>query len=87
MFLFFPVPAAVLYNSFKEQRIKLMIRDRLKQKEALMLTFICTDFEMKQFMNQSDFLQLMKGLYGSIYSESNVRHFCMIKDGPTLSIG
>jgi two pore calcium channel protein 1/two pore calcium channel protein 3 len=45
IFLFAPIPLAVVYEGFKKHRMEIAISDIIKQKTAMMASFIALDLE------------------------------------------
>ena len=45
LLFFVPIPVAVVYEQFNKERTKLLMDDRLREKEALFAVHICVDFE------------------------------------------
>jgi two pore calcium channel protein 3 len=43
--LFIPIPVALVFDGYRDNRCKLVIMDRLKQREALLACFIALDYE------------------------------------------
>jgi two pore calcium channel protein 1/two pore calcium channel protein 3 len=43
MFLLMPIPLAIVYEGYRENRMSILIGDRLKQRESLLACFICLD--------------------------------------------
>lgn len=43
--LLVPIPIAVIFDAFRGHRGKLVIKDRIKEREALFAAFVCMDFE------------------------------------------
>lgn len=52
IFLFLPIPLAVVYEGFRSFRMEILINDRIKQKTALLTCFICLDTENKGFLTE-----------------------------------
>ena len=61
--LFVPVPVAFVFEAFRSHRSKLVIMDRIKQREALLNAFICLDLENSKSVDQQTFTDFMKIAY------------------------
>ncbi|EGR34851.1 hypothetical protein IMG5_000790 [Ichthyophthirius multifiliis] len=63
LFIFIPIPVAVVFEAFRNQRSKLVIMDRIKQKEALLACFVCLDFNDNKSIDYNIFRQFMSQVY------------------------
>jgi len=56
--LLLPIPVAVMFEAFRHNRGKLVIKDRIKEREALFACFVSLDIDRKMFLTKSDLLKL-----------------------------
>lgn len=45
MLLFLPIPVAIVFDAYRNNRGKLVLIDRIKQREALLACFISLDYK------------------------------------------
>jgi hypothetical protein len=61
--IFLPIPVAIVFDTFRQQRGKLVVLDRIKQKEALFVCFMTIDYENKKHITYEQFRRLMDSVY------------------------
>jgi hypothetical protein len=59
-----PLPVAIIFEAFKINRSKILLNDRLQEKEGLFMAFLCIDFERRGYINQDQWLGFVKTVYG-----------------------
>ena len=45
LMFFVPIPVAVVFDQFRDERTNLLKKDRIREKEALYAVHVCLDFE------------------------------------------
>jgi Ca2+-binding EF-hand superfamily protein len=58
-----PLPVAIIFEAFKVNRSKILLNDRLKEKEALFLAFLCIDYQRKGYINLDQWTKFNSFLY------------------------
>ncbi|CAD8182723.1 unnamed protein product [Paramecium octaurelia] len=72
IFLFAPIPLAVVYEGFRNHRMEIAISDIIKQKSAMMASFISLDFEDQGYISEVQFKDFIRGFYRNQLSENKL---------------
>ncbi|CAD8119924.1 unnamed protein product [Paramecium sonneborni] len=73
IFLFAPIPLAVVYEGFRNHRMEIAISDIIKQKSAMMASFISLDFEDQGFLAETQFKDFIRVFYKNQLSEHKLQ--------------
>lgn len=68
-----PIPVAVVFEAFRINRSKILLKDRLKQKEALFLSFIILDHNKSGYIDITQWKALISEIYGGRQDINKVR--------------
>jgi hypothetical protein len=60
-----PIPVAVVFEAFRINRSKILLKDRLKQKEALFLSFIILDHQKSGYIDINQWNALISEVYNN----------------------
>mmetsp|Transcript_16614 Transcript_16614/g.14452 ORF Transcript_16614/g.14452 Transcript_16614/m.14452 type:complete len:166 (-) Transcript_16614:3632-4129(-) len=63
--LLIPIPIAVMFQAFRNHRGKLVVKDRVKEREALFACFVCMDEDYSMKVEWDEF----KNLFDIVYRE------------------
>lgn len=63
IFLFQPIPLAVVYEGFRKHRMQIAINDIIKQKSAMMASFISLDQYDKGYLTEKQFKTFLTCFY------------------------
>ncbi|CAD8055958.1 unnamed protein product [Paramecium primaurelia] len=72
IFLFAPIPLAVVYEGFRKHRMEIAISDIIKQKTAMMASFISLDFQDQGFLTRDQFRTFILHFYKNSITESQI---------------
>ncbi|CAD8091578.1 unnamed protein product [Paramecium sonneborni] len=72
IFLFAPIPLAVVYEGFRNHRMEIAISDIIKQKTAMMASFISLDFEDQGYLTRDQFKNFINHFYKNTISEQQI---------------
>ena len=72
VFMLFPIPIAVVFDSFRFNRSKILLEDRLEQKEALFLWFILIDKQQKGYIDHEQWNSLIDRVYNHTQDNKKV---------------
>lgn len=72
VFMLFPIPVAVVFDSFRTNRSKILLEDRLEQKEALFLCFLIIDRQQKGYIDRSQWDSLIEKVYNGTEDKNKV---------------
>jgi len=61
-----PIPTAVVFDWFRTKWTKILLEDRMREKESLFLSFVCLDYDWKGFINMEKWLRLIGEIYKGI---------------------
>ena len=73
MLILLPIPVAVVFEAFRINRSKILLKDRLKQKEALFLSFIILDHNKSGYIDITQWKALISEIYGGRQDINKVR--------------
>lgn len=71
LLVFLPIPVSVVFDAYRDNRSKLVIEDRIKQREALLCSFMCLDLMGTKSINEDTFVKFMSGVY--LYKKRNLK--------------
>ncbi|CAD8063596.1 unnamed protein product [Paramecium primaurelia] len=72
IFLFAPIPLAVVYEGFRKHRMEIAISDIIKQKTAMMASFISLDFHDQGYLTRDQFRIFIHHFYKNTINESQI---------------
>ncbi|CAD8079364.1 unnamed protein product [Paramecium sonneborni] len=72
IFLFAPIPLAVVYEGFRKHRMEIAITDIIKQKTAMMASFISLDLEDQGYLTRDQFRTFINYFYKNTISEQQI---------------
>ncbi|CAD8066114.1 unnamed protein product [Paramecium primaurelia] len=79
IFLFAPIPLAVVYEGFRRHRMEIAINDIIKQKSAMMASFISLDLTDQGYLTHAQFQEFVEQFYeNSISKEDMTTLFSLI---------
>lgn len=58
-----PIPVAVVFEAFRSHRAKILLRDRLREKEALFFCFMCIDTKKRGLINVDQWVNFMEAVF------------------------
>ena len=58
-----PIPTAVVFERFRQNRTKILKEDRIKEKESLFISFVCIDFKRRGFIDQNQWMCLVDHIF------------------------
>jgi hypothetical protein len=58
-----PLPVAIIFEAFKINRGKILLKDRLHEKEGLFMAFMCIDYERKGYINLDQWIEFLDSCY------------------------
>jgi len=70
--LFVPIPIAVIFDAFRSYRSKLVISERIKEREALVACFLSLDIDGNGSISKDEFLSLCRVAYNNQFNEEKV---------------
>ncbi|CAK69287.1 unnamed protein product (macronuclear) [Paramecium tetraurelia] len=73
LFLFQPIPLAVVYEGFRRHRMQIAIQDIIKQKSAMMASFISLDSNDAGFLTENQFKKFLKTFYRGQLTDDQVK--------------
>ena len=68
-----PIPIAVVFDSFRVNRSRILLKDRLKQKESLFLSFIILDHHKRGYIDINQWTSLIAHVYGHRHDSKKVK--------------
>lgn len=68
-----PLPVAIIFEAFKINRGKILLNDRLQEKEGLFMAFLCIDFERKGYINLEQWMGFLKAVYEGRFDHKKAR--------------
>lgn len=73
VFIIIPIPVAVVFEAFRVNSAKILLRDRLEQKEALFLWFIIIDHQKRGYIDIEQWNALISQVYNKLEDEKKVK--------------
>ncbi|CAD8124310.1 unnamed protein product [Paramecium sonneborni] len=73
LFLFQPIPFAIVYEGFRKHRMQIAIQDIIKQKSAMMASFISLDSNDVGFLTENQFKNFLKTFYKGQLTDEQIK--------------
>ncbi|CAD8206226.1 unnamed protein product [Paramecium pentaurelia] len=73
LFLFQPIPLAIVYEGFRKHRMQIAIQDIIKQKSAMMASFISLDSNDVGFLTENQFKKFLKTFYRDQLTDDQIK--------------
>lgn len=73
VFMIIPLPVAFVFQAFKDNRSQVLLKDRLIEKEALFLAFICIDFQRRGYISLMQWEEFVSAVYSGTHDKKKVR--------------
>ena len=73
MFIILPIPVAVVFEAFRVNSAKILLKDRLTQKEALFLSFIILDHQKRGYIDHNQWSTFIAAVYDNKHDEKKVK--------------
>ncbi|CAI2382878.1 unnamed protein product [Moneuplotes crassus] len=68
-----PLPVAIVFEAFKINRGKVLLKDRLHEKEGLLMCFMCIDVQRKGYISLEQWEAFFNVVYGGRQDHKKVR--------------
>lgn len=68
-----PLPVAIMFEAFKINRSKILLKDRLHEKEGLFMAFLCIDFERRGYINLEQWASFVNKVYNGNQDNTKVK--------------
>ena len=68
-----PIPTAVVFEKFRQNRTKVLKQDRLKEKETLFISFICVDHMRRGYIDLKQWMTLISTIYNGTNDEGKTK--------------
>ncbi|CAD8206175.1 unnamed protein product [Paramecium octaurelia] len=73
LFLFQPIPLAIVYEGFRKHRMQIAIQDIIKQKSAMMASFISLDSNDVGYLTESQFKKFLRTFYRGQLTDDQIQ--------------
>ncbi|CAD8077769.1 unnamed protein product [Paramecium sonneborni] len=80
IFLFAPIPLAVVYEGFRSHRMEIAINDIIKQKSAMMASFISLDLQDQGYLTHAQFQEFIENFYENLISKEDLTNLFSLID-------
>lgn len=68
-----PIPVAIIFEAFRTNRAKILLKDRLKEKESLFLSFIILDYKKRGYIDSAQWVSLIAEVYNKRHDVKKVK--------------
>lgn len=68
-----PIPVAVVFEAYRTNRSKILLEDRLRQKESLFLAFVILDNEKRGYIDLLQWQSLISKVYNGKQDNNKIK--------------
>jgi hypothetical protein len=68
-----PIPVAVIFEAYRINRSKILLQDRLEQKESLFLAFVILDNDKRGYIDLTQWNSLISEVFNGKQDEKKVK--------------
>ena len=65
-----PIPVAVLFDWFRVNQTKVLFKDRIIERDGLMIAFLILDYKRLGYINKNQWSELIKSVFSGINDEA-----------------